>query len=50
MLNDDLKKVNDWVFQWKMNFNSDPSKQAPRFYDGHLNKFCLMLQKFVSQY
>ena len=23
-----LKKVNDWAFQWKMSFNPDPSKQA----------------------
>ena len=22
------KKINDWVFQWKMTFNSDRSKQA----------------------
>ena len=27
-LNDDLKKVDDWGFQWKMSFNPDPSKQA----------------------
>ena len=27
-LNDDLKKINDWVFQWKMSFNPDPSKKA----------------------
>ena len=27
-LNKDLKKVNDWTFQWKMSFNPDPSKQA----------------------
>ena len=28
-LNDDLKrKVNDWVFRWKMCFNLEPSKQA----------------------
>ena len=27
-LNDDLKKVNDWVFQWKMSFNPDPRKQT----------------------
>ena len=26
--NDDLKKVNDWAFQWKMSFNPDSSKQA----------------------
>ena len=28
-LNDDLKKINDWAFQWKMSFNPDSSKQAP---------------------
>ena len=27
-LNNDLKKVNDLTFQWKMSFNPDPSKQA----------------------
>ena len=27
-LNDDLKKINKWAFQWKMSFNSDPNKQA----------------------
>ena len=25
---DDLKKVNDWAFQWKIGFNPGPSKQA----------------------
>ena len=27
-LNNDLKKVSNWAFQWKTNFNLDPSKQA----------------------
>ena len=27
-LNDDLKKINKWAFQWKMSFNPDPSKQT----------------------
>ena len=27
-LNSDLKKINDWAFQWKMTFYSDRSKQA----------------------
>ena len=27
-LNKDLKITNNWVFQWKMNFNPDPTKQA----------------------
>ena len=29
-LNDDLKKVNCWAFEWKMSFNSDRSKQAQK--------------------
>ena len=28
-LNSDLKEISEWVFQWKMNFNPDPSRQAP---------------------
>ena len=27
-LNDDLEKISNWTFQWKMSFNSDISKQA----------------------
>ena len=27
-LNNDLKKIDEWVFQWKMNFSVDPTKQA----------------------
>ena len=27
-LNEDLKKINDWVTQWKMSFKPDPTKQA----------------------
>ena len=27
-LNNNLKKISDWAFQWKMSFNPDPSKQA----------------------
>ena len=27
-LNNDLKKIQQWAFQWKMIFNPDPSKQA----------------------
>ena len=26
--NNDLKKISDWAFQWKMSFNPDPCKQA----------------------
>ena len=28
-LDNDLKKIGAWTFQWKMNFNPDPTKQAP---------------------
>ena len=27
-LNSDLRKMGEWAFQWKMNFNPDPTKQA----------------------
>ena len=27
-LNDYLNRINNWAFQWKMNFNPDPNKQA----------------------
>ena len=27
-LNQDLSRINNWVFQWKMNFNPEPIKQA----------------------
>ena len=27
-LNRDLTTINNWAFQWKMNFNPDPTKQA----------------------
>ena len=27
-LNEDLEKIGYWAFQWKMNFNPDPNKQA----------------------
>ena len=27
-LNEDLDKINNWAYQWKMSFNHDPSKKA----------------------
>ena len=27
-LNDDLVKISNWEYQWKMSFNPDPNKQA----------------------
>ena len=28
ILNADLKSISNWDFQWKMQFNPDPKKQA----------------------
>ena len=27
-LNQDLNRMNNWAFQWKLSFNPDPSNQA----------------------
>ena len=27
-LNHDLQKISEWAFQWKINFNPDPTKQV----------------------
>ena len=27
-LNEDLEKISNWAFKWKINFNPDPNKQA----------------------
>ena len=27
-LNEDLEKIDNWAFKWKMNFNPDPNKQV----------------------
>ena len=38
-LNNDLKKINKWAFQWKMSFNPDPNKQAQEvIFSRKLNK------------
>ena len=29
-LNNDLPKINNWAFQWKMNFNPSPTKQTQK--------------------
>ena len=34
-LNNDLKKIGEWAFQWKMNFNPDPTKQAQELIFSH---------------
>ena len=38
-LNNDLMKISDWAFQWKMRFNPDPKKQAQEvIYSRKINK------------
>ena len=37
-LNKDLKLINNWVFQWKMNFNPDPTEQAHEVIFSHKAK------------
>ena len=37
-LNKDLKIINNWAFQWKMNFNPDPTKQAHEVIFSHKTK------------
>ena len=27
-VNEDLEKISNWAFQWKIDFNPDPSKKA----------------------
>ena len=31
-INNDLYNINTWVYEWKMNFNSDTNKQAQEVY------------------
>ena len=32
VLNNDLQALSNWAFQWKMQFNPDPIKQAQEVY------------------
>ena len=34
-LNTDLEKISQWVYQWKMQFNPDPNKQANEIIFSH---------------
>ena len=31
-LNQDLKVINQWAYQWKMEFKPDPKKQSQNYY------------------
>ena len=37
-LNSDLENISKWAFQWKMQFNPDPNKQANEVYFSKKNK------------
>ena len=40
-LNNDLSKISNWAFQWKISFNPDPSKQAQEVIFSHkIQKTC----------
>ena len=34
-MNNDLRKISNWAFQWKMSFNPDPIKQAQEVIFSH---------------
>ena len=48
-INSDLNKISDWAFQWKMNFNLDPNKQAQEvIFSGKfskINHLCLLFNQ-----
>ena len=45
-LNNDLTKISTWVFQWKIKFNPDPTKQTQEVIFGrklqNVNQQCLI--------
>ena len=43
-LNANLNRINNWAFQWKMNFNPDPNKHAQEVL------FSLKIQKIISTF
>ncbi|XP_057310565.1 uncharacterized protein LOC130648529 [Hydractinia symbiolongicarpus] len=60
-LNNDLSTVKKWVFQWKMAFNPDPSKQATekhlglildnkRSFDHHLRRYVRLTKSLLCIY
>ena len=48
-LNSNLNKINDWAFQWKMNFDSDPDKQAQEeIFSKKLAKLIILLYSITK--
>ena len=48
-VNEDLKKINDWVTQWKMSFNSDPTKQEQEVISRKIKKRLIPPLNFTIQ-
>ena len=48
-LNNNLKKIGEWAFQWKMNFNPDPTKQAQELIFSHKVQMINYLPLFFNQ-
>lgn len=48
-LNSNLNKINDWAFQWKMNFDRDPDKQAQEeIFSKKLAKLIILLYSITK--
>ena len=49
-LNNDLDKIKDWAFKWRMKINPDPLKQATNFYFYNKKKqHCKSHQTFIQR-
>ena len=49
-LKNELRKISNWAFQWKMSFNPNPSKQAQEVFSRKIKKFSLVKLKRLFQY
>ena len=48
-LNSNLNEINDWAFQWKMNFDRDPDKQAQEeIFSKKLAKLIILLYSITK--
>ena len=48
-LNSNLNKINDWAFQWKMNFDRDPDRQAQEeIFSKKLAKLIILLYSITK--
>lgn len=48
-LNSNLNKINDWAFQWKMNFDRDSDKQAQEeIFSKKLAKLIILLYSITK--